>query len=187
MDLRLLTLAEVGIPWGKLKKNKTKKTLTTCPQPLEILLNCSRWSSRAPHSLFFLSCAVILTNSQGWRAPVKSFILVSFVTRLSFRLGGGSACTFPRWRCSCQKAGSWTEAKKKKGYGGRKGWWVDSLGLSWWGHKTVSIVSLFLIFQIQEVLKVTLGHEQFRLKWVSFEVNKKQCKSTDPETPSHST
>uniref|UniRef100_A0A5F4VXI3 C-type lectin domain containing 20A n=1 Tax=Callithrix jacchus TaxID=9483 RepID=A0A5F4VXI3_CALJA len=27
--------------------------------------------------------------------------------------------------------------------------------------------------QIQEVLKLTLGHEQFRLKWVSFEVNKK--------------
>ncbi|KAF6292654.1 C-type lectin domain containing 20A [Rhinolophus ferrumequinum] len=27
--------------------------------------------------------------------------------------------------------------------------------------------------EIQEVLKVTLGHEQFRLKWVGFEVNKK--------------
>ncbi|XP_074245638.1 putative C-type lectin domain family 20 member A isoform X4 [Saimiri boliviensis] len=27
--------------------------------------------------------------------------------------------------------------------------------------------------QIQEVLKFTLGHEQFRLKWVSFEVNEK--------------
>ncbi|XP_040490432.1 putative C-type lectin domain family 20 member A [Ursus maritimus] len=27
--------------------------------------------------------------------------------------------------------------------------------------------------EIQEVLKLTLGHEQFRLKWVGFEVNKK--------------
>ncbi|XP_075856521.1 putative C-type lectin domain family 20 member A isoform X2 [Microcebus murinus] len=27
--------------------------------------------------------------------------------------------------------------------------------------------------EIEEVLKLTLGHEQFRVKWVSFEVNKK--------------
>ncbi|XP_039111326.1 putative C-type lectin domain family 20 member A [Hyaena hyaena] len=27
--------------------------------------------------------------------------------------------------------------------------------------------------EIREVLKLTLGHEQFRLKWVGFEVNKK--------------
>ncbi|XP_043423980.1 putative C-type lectin domain family 20 member A [Prionailurus bengalensis] len=35
--------------------------------------------------------------------------------------------------------------------------------------------------EIREVLKLTLGHEQFRLKWVGFEVNKKQPMSADPE------
>lgn len=40
------------------------------------------------------------------------------------------------------------------------------------GHKIATTVSLVLMFQIQEVLKLTLGHEQFRLKWVDCEVNK---------------
>lgn len=34
-------------------------------------------------------------------------------------------------------------------------------------------LSLFLMFQIQEALKLTLGQEKFRLKWVGFEENKK--------------
>lgn len=38
--------------------------------------------------------------------------------------------------------------------------------------------------EIQEVLKLTLGHGQFRLKWVGFEVNKKEPTSTDLESPS---
>nr|XP_040134484.1 uncharacterized protein LOC120887644 [Ictidomys tridecemlineatus] len=33
--------------------------------------------------------------------------------------------------------------------------------------------------EIQEVLKLMLGNQQFRLKWVGFEVNKKQHKSTN--------
>ncbi|XP_046285918.1 putative C-type lectin domain family 20 member A [Marmota monax] len=33
--------------------------------------------------------------------------------------------------------------------------------------------------EIQEVLKLMLGHQQFRLKWVGFEVNKKQHKYTN--------
>ncbi|XP_044772124.1 putative C-type lectin domain family 20 member A [Neomonachus schauinslandi] len=39
--------------------------------------------------------------------------------------------------------------------------------------------------EIQEVLELTLGHEQFRLKWVGFKVNKKEPTSTDLESPSH--
>lgn len=36
------------------------------------------------------------------------------------------------------------------------------------GHKIASmIVSPFLIFQIQDALNLTLGHKQFRLKWIA--------------------